>query len=171
MAALGKEVEARRAVLWAGGGARGRRRLGRRRSALFTADGAYAYSQSHRHRLVQRQDRAVGTQDIRADDGRKRAAFYYQHRMTHRDACDFNRHVNLTANHSACASNADDFRSGAQEGCIAGASGSRAYKAALSIDSAEPVSTRACATRTPFITPSATSCPALLQEDATTPKV
>ena len=82
---------------------------------MFSVDGAYAYSQSHRRPLVQRQDRAVGMQDVRADDEGKRDALYHQHRMTHRDACDFNRHVNITANHSACASNADDFRSGAQE--------------------------------------------------------
>ena len=57
----------------------------------------------------------MGTQDVRADDEGKREAIYHQQRMTHRNACDFNRHVNITANHCACASNADDFRSGAQK--------------------------------------------------------
>ena len=121
----------RRAVLGAGGGARGRRRLGRRRSALFTADGAYAYSQSHRRRLIQRQDRAVNTQDVRADDDWKREPLYHQQRMTHRDACDFNRHVNIPAYLSAGASNADDFRSGARERLYRGRVGKpRVYRGA-----------------------------------------
>ena len=53
-AALEGEVDARHAVLGAGGGARGSKRLGGRRNALFSADGAFAYSQSYWRRLVQR---------------------------------------------------------------------------------------------------------------------
>ena len=45
--ALGKKVEARHVVLGVGGGARGSQWLSWRRSALFTADGAFPYLQSH----------------------------------------------------------------------------------------------------------------------------
>ena len=45
-AAFEGEVGARHAVLGAGGGACGRKRLGGRRNALFTADGAFANSQT-----------------------------------------------------------------------------------------------------------------------------
>ena len=94
-----------------GGRAWGRKRLSGRRNALLTADGAFAYSQSHWRRLVQRQDCAVRTQDIRADEEGKREALHHKQRMVHHDFGDFNRRINISANHSACASNANDFRS------------------------------------------------------------
>ena len=50
-AVLEENVKARRAILGTGGGARKTRLLGRRRSSMFTANGAYAYSQSQRRRL------------------------------------------------------------------------------------------------------------------------
>ena len=45
----------------------------------------------------------------------KRESLHHKQRVMHCDNGKFNGRVNIAANRSACASNADDFRSGARE--------------------------------------------------------
>ena len=130
-AALEGKVDARHAVLGAGGGGRGRKRLGGRRNALFTAAGAFAYSQSHWRRLIQCKYCAVRTQDVRADNEGKRETHYHQNMMMHHDFGDFNGRINISENHSACVTNANDFRSATREWLYRGSVGqSRAHSGA-----------------------------------------
>ena len=89
----------------------------------------------------------------------------------HCDTGEFNVRVVIAANRSTSPPTPTTSGAARENDCITGVSSSCAYITLLSIDSAEPVSTSASATRTPPITAFENSWPALLQVDATAPEV
>ena len=93
---------------------RSRRRDNRQFGALLAADGA-AVAQSHWRRLVKRNDSAVRAQYVGAYKKGKVEPLNHKQRVMHCDTGEFNGRVDIAANRSACACNADDFRSGVRE--------------------------------------------------------
>ena len=87
----------------------------RQLGALLAADKALAVAQSHLRRLVKRDDSAVRAQYVGANNERKREPLHHKQRVMHCDTDELNGRVQISANRSACASNADDFRSGARK--------------------------------------------------------
>ena len=94
---------------------RSRRRDNMQFGALLAADGALAVAQSHWRRLVKRDYSAVRAQYVGAYKEGKREPLHHKQRVVHCGTGEFNGRVDIAANRSACASNADDFKSGARE--------------------------------------------------------
>ena len=94
---------------------RSRKRDNRQFSLLLAANGALAFAESHWRRLVKREDSAVGTQYVGSYKDGKREPLHHKQRVMHCDTGEFTGRIDIAANRNACASNADDFRSGARE--------------------------------------------------------
>ena len=78
--------------------------------ALLATDGTFATSQPHWRGLVEHEDGALRAENISTDEEGKREALNNEQGMVHRDAGDYNGHVDVAAYLSAGTSNADDVR-------------------------------------------------------------
>ena len=97
------------------GGERGRGWSSRQVGPLLATDNTLADAKSHRRRLIKREDRAMRAQYVGVYEYGKRETLNNKQQVLHRDTGNFDWRVDIAANLSAGAFNADNVRCSASE--------------------------------------------------------